>query len=262
MIYLFITTFMVSVAVLVYFAANKLTQKKPDSAPPYFRTERLLGKAERSLYGVLKQVVGKHYDIFCKVRVADLLDVKKGLSNSERQIAYNKIQSEHCDFVLCKPGDAGIVAVIELDDRSHNASKRIERDDFIDQTFKEAGIPLLRIKAQATYSGSRIARQLQQALGMTREKKAPKPARQPTQAPTPRPARQPIQAPPPKPARAQPAWKKAAGLCPNCSAPMVKRQAKRGEHAGDYFLACTRYPACKTLIPLKTAPQEKKGRSN
>jgi restriction system protein len=36
-------------------------------------------------------------------------------------------------------------------------------------------------------------------------------------------------------------------VCPNCSASMVKRVAKKGNHAGKQFWACSAYPKCKTV---------------
>ena len=37
--------------------------------------------------------------------------------------------------------------------------------------------------------------------------------------------------------------------CPRCGSPMVKRQAKRGTNAGQYFFGCTRYPTCRGTLP-------------
>ena len=38
--------------------------------------------------------------------------------------------------------------------------------------------------------------------------------------------------------------------CPTCGSKLVRRVAKRGGNAGQPFLGCSRYPACKTTIPL------------
>jgi hypothetical protein len=39
----------------------------------------------------------------------------------------------------------------------------------------------------------------------------------------------------------------AAPACPKCSATMVKRQAQKGRHAGDYFWACSTFPLCRQV---------------
>lgn len=36
-----------------------------------------------------------------------------------------------------------------------------------------------------------------------------------------------------------------ASGCPVCGSPMVRREAKRGAHAGSAFYGCSRYPACR-----------------
>ena len=37
-------------------------------------------------------------------------------------------------------------------------------------------------------------------------------------------------------------------LCPKCGAPMVRREAKRGVHAGNVFYGCSNYPKCRCII--------------
>ncbi|OIO69169.1 MAG: topoisomerase [Zetaproteobacteria bacterium CG12_big_fil_rev_8_21_14_0_65_55_1124] len=230
--------FIIIVAALVLFLVRKLQGASTTGALPYARKGQLFTKAERSFYGVLKQAVGDRYEIFGHVRLADLLTVKKGLlSNGQRQSAQNKIQSKHCDFVLCDPGDLSIVAGIELDDSSHRAAKRIERDNFINQAFKEAELPLLRIKARASYSSREIAMQLQKALGLSLEQKLALPTQQS------------------EPVITSPDNAQAPKFCPKCSSAMVRKKATKGKYAGTYFLACTAYPVCKTVIPLKVASQ-------
>jgi len=39
--------------------------------------------------------------------------------------------------------------------------------------------------------------------------------------------------------------------CPKCSAPMTRRKATRGTHAGNEFWGCTKYPGCRGTIALK-----------
>jgi restriction system protein len=38
--------------------------------------------------------------------------------------------------------------------------------------------------------------------------------------------------------------------CPQCGSPMVLRTAKTGKNAGHQFWGCSKYPACKGLLPL------------
>lgn len=40
-------------------------------------------------------------------------------------------------------------------------------------------------------------------------------------------------------------------LCPECSAVMLKRKAKNGEHAGKLFWICSTYPKCRGMLAVK-----------
>ncbi|MGE5840425.1 MAG: topoisomerase DNA-binding C4 zinc finger domain-containing protein, partial [Deltaproteobacteria bacterium] len=39
-------------------------------------------------------------------------------------------------------------------------------------------------------------------------------------------------------------------ICPKCGAPMVRRVAQRGSHAGQQFWGCSRFPACRATLPF------------
>lgn len=127
-------------------------KRQPTPSFPYRKQDRLFTPAERSFLGVLNQAVGDQYHIFGKVRLADVIKVKKGLSRPAQQSAFNKIQSKHLDYVVCDPGDLSIQFVVELDDSSHGQSKRKSRDAFLDQALKAADVNLYRFPAKRAYS--------------------------------------------------------------------------------------------------------------
>ncbi|HKI60750.1 MAG TPA: DUF2726 domain-containing protein [Mariprofundaceae bacterium] len=214
-----------------------LKNKQKSGSLPYVRKGRMFSKAERSFYGVLKQTLGDQYEIFGQVRLADVLGIQTGLSNSERQTAFNKIKAKHVDFVLCNPSDLSFVAAIELDDKSHRQGNRVERDRFMDEAFAAAGLPLIHFKAKATYTGSDITLSLNNALGIKAEQRQTAPAALEIQLSG-------------KEAPA-PSGNQAATLCPKCSSAMVRKKATKGKYAGTSFLACSGYPTCKTILPIK-----------
>jgi len=127
---------------------------------PYEREDRLFTPAELSFLKVLEQAVGENYRIFGKVRLADVIRVKRGLSNSARQTAFNQIQSKHLDYVICDPNDLSIQFAVELDDRSHTKPKRQKRDDFVNKALAAAGVPLFRFPVKQSYSIQDIQNQL------------------------------------------------------------------------------------------------------
>lgn len=42
--------------------------------------------------------------------------------------------------------------------------------------------------------------------------------------------------------------------CPRCDAPLLEREAKKGPHAGQLFLACSRFPDCRYAAPHHRHP--------
>jgi very-short-patch-repair endonuclease len=62
------------------------------------------------------------------------------------------VMAKSVDFVICDVLTLDPVAVIEVDDRSHLLPERRDRDAFVNAVFAEIGLPLLRVKAQRTYS--------------------------------------------------------------------------------------------------------------
>lgn len=119
---------------------------------PYEREQALFTPAERSFLGVLEQAVDGKLRIMGKVRLADVVKVKRGNNKSTWQKAFNRIQSKHLDFVACDATSLGVKFVIELDDKSHNQSKRQSRDEFIDNVLHAAGVPVFHFAAKRTYS--------------------------------------------------------------------------------------------------------------
>ena len=134
---------------------------------PYRLQPALFSPAERSFLGALEQALGDELRIFGKVRVADVVKVEGVRDRSTRQRAFNRIQAKHFDFLLCRPDDLSVVAAMELDDRSHGARKRRERDDFLRGVCQAAGLPLLNIPAQRSYSVAELRRQVGTVASLT-----------------------------------------------------------------------------------------------
>lgn len=162
--------------------------------------------------------------IFGKVRVADILSPAKGQSRSNWQKAFNRISVKHFDFVICSPDTLYVQSVVELDDKSHAKGKRADRDRFIESACDSAGVTLHRVKAASAYNVAEVRAMLY----------PPPPLEM---------APEPSIAEPPEVAPAQ----KAENLCPKCSSIVVKKIAKKGEHKGSEFLACSAFPKCRYI---------------
>ena len=138
-----------------------------ESRDEYRLKRSLFSAAERSFLGVLELIDLGDLSLSYKVRLADIFDVKKGYSRSRWQSAFNRISAKHIDFILIQKSDGKPILGIELDDKSHQRSKRVERDKFVDGVFKSSGLPLLRIKVQATYNPQLVKSQIEEAINVS-----------------------------------------------------------------------------------------------
>lgn len=130
---------------------------------PYRKKDWLFTRAERAFYDVLEQVAGETYHIYPKVRLVDLVWLPK--NTRQRQGHLNRVLSKHVDFVLCDRQHIAPVLVIELDDASHDREDRRERDAFVDEALAAAGLDILHIRVQRTYSPQDLGVQISEALG-------------------------------------------------------------------------------------------------
>jgi Protein of unknown function (DUF2726) len=137
---------------IVIFAAITKQQSGNTDGFPYQKCKSLFSPAERSFLGVLEQAVGSEHRVFGKVRIADVASVKNLSNRSTWQRAFNRISAKHFDFVICKASDLTVVCAVELDDKSHQQSKRKERDNFASGVCQAISLPLLQVPAQQAYS--------------------------------------------------------------------------------------------------------------
>jgi len=191
---------------------------------PYEKRDALFSPAEKLFLTALEKAIGNQYEIFGKVRMADIMDVKKNLNGKDYQIAWNGISSKHIDFVLCDATDSAFVCGIELDDKSHNQANRAKRDVFVNKAFEAISLPLIRFEVKAGYDVGKVRNTILQELGVLKPEE------------------------PIAPAEATPPRKENEHICPKCSGPMTRRKANVGENVGKTFWVCNDYKSCKTAI--------------
>ena len=88
------------------------------------------------------------------------------MSRSKWQTAFNQISAKHFDYVLCSATSLEVLAVIELDDKSHNKPSRSKRDEFISEACHGADLPLIRFPAKASYTVDGVRKKIIDALEM------------------------------------------------------------------------------------------------
>ncbi|HEY6871780.1 MAG TPA: DUF2726 domain-containing protein [Geobacteraceae bacterium] len=248
---------LIFLVVAVALAFLKMKQSPVDGGLAFAKREPLFTPAERSFLGVLEQALDGRYRVFGKVRLGDIVKPAKGLPNSKRTTAQNKVNQKHVDFVICSASDLAVAAVVELDDKSHERDNRAGRDRFVDQALAGAQIPVIHFPAQKGYVLAEIKAKLTECLAngtapaVTLASQAASVSAPPAPVPI-REAAVPV-AEEPVVTPATPlktVQEEAAPVCPKCEAAMVKRQATKGPHAGKYFWACSAFPKCRQVVAV------------
>ncbi len=189
---------------------------------PYCLRDDFLSPAEFSFFKVLSLVIGEHFTIQSKVRLADVFFVSRP---NENMRFYSKIAQKHLDFLILETQTMKPLFGIELDDASHKQKSRQKRDTFIESVFEVAGLPLLRFPVNREYSSIYISDQVAPFLKDRTEVAKPETTSD-------------IQV-----------EESVVPLCPKCGIPMVLRTATQGNHKGNQFYGCLNYPQCREIKP-------------
>lgn len=192
---------------------------------PYFVRDDFLSAAEQSFYLVLKTIVLDHALVCTKVSLGDLFYVKSS-DPSEFRTYTNKIDRKHVDFLLCDLRTVRPIVGIELDDKSHRRADRQVRDEFVEEVFRAAKLPLVRIPAKHAYSTEELKSLLLPYLG--NDKVAPANLTVATEP------------------------ENQLPRCPNCGSEMVLRTARSGSSQGEKFWGCSSFPKCRGILKYVT----------
>lgn len=130
---------------------------------PYVRSDYLFSKAEAHFYFALRNAVQDRYLVFGKVRIADIITIKSGLSPKARMSALGRIAQKHLDYVLVHPVTLAPICAIELNDKSHDREDRSKRDQLLSKIFAKTEFPIVWIKASRSYDGAEILGEILQA---------------------------------------------------------------------------------------------------
>lgn len=145
--------------IILALIALLIGRKNDTTKYTYKKHNSLFSKAERSFLGVLEQALPEPYRAFGKVRVADVITPQKSASQKTWLQAFNRISAKHFDYVICNKNDLSVVAVIELDDKSHSKSSTKKRDEFLNHACETADLPIMRVKAKKAYTTTEITEQ-------------------------------------------------------------------------------------------------------
>lgn len=203
------------------FLSEKDSKPSTQKHFPYFVRDDFLSPAEQSFYLVLKASIVDKALICPKVSLGDLFYAKSS-DPSEYRTFTNKIDRKHVDFLLCDLQTVRPIAGIELDDKSHQRSDRQIRDEFVEQVFQAAQLPLIRIPARRSYSTEELKSLLLTYLNENESAATVSPV-----------IKEPDHQPP---------------KCPTCGSEMVLRTAKTGSNQGEKFWGCSSFPMCRGIV--------------
>jgi predicted RNA-binding Zn-ribbon protein involved in translation (DUF1610 family) len=215
---------------ITYSPADEMSELKRPL--PFRLRDDFLSTAEHSFYLVLKSMMGSYFTICPKVSLSDIFYV---IQPNENSGFYNKINRKHVDFLICDTDTMKPRFAIELDDKSHNRQDRMDRDEFVEELFETANLPLVRIPVRPTYNTNELGVFFREALQIGQQTSGQNSASFGTGKNVPVEIPQSV---------------KTAPLCPKCGQQMVLRTSQNGTNKGNSFFGCVNYPKCKMIVPI------------
>lgn len=161
---MYIVIIIILVSIITYLEKKIQTNNSTDEViiksnnykEDYEKKEYLLTPTELKFYKLLKTITDElNYTLFTQIALYEIVNCKNFKN-------FNKIKSKSIDFVITEK-NCKIKLCIELDDKTHNTNKRIERDTFINDMFKELDIKLLRIPVQNFYNLEELKQKIQES---------------------------------------------------------------------------------------------------
>ncbi len=164
---------LIAFIIIIIYKANKNSSGDGQNIPipaapmprekwPFIKKSSLLTKTEARFYLILKEILQNDYLIFSKVKIGDDILYLPNYS-FQREANRNRIKSRHVDFLICNNYTKPLLA-IELDDYTHNRTSRIERDNFIDEVFEDAGLPILHIPVSYNYDKEDLLNKIKEKI--------------------------------------------------------------------------------------------------
>jgi hypothetical protein len=197
-------------------SGSKSMTKLENEALPYRLREHFLSTPEVSLYHALLEMVGQRYVIYAKVALNDIFLIVRPNENVH---FFNKIFRKHVDFLLCDPRSLKPEIGIELV-KPVGRSETRPNDQFMEDLFLTAGLPLVHIPSNEHYEISDIVSLFQ--LAVTKSRNTP----------------------------GTDISKDSVPMCPVCGKMMVLRTYRAGPQIGQLYYGCMDNPHCPGTLPI------------
>jgi hypothetical protein len=129
----------------------------------HVRRKPLLTDNELEFFNRLTRALPRYY-IFPQVSLGAILDADPDLTPKQRWIIRSHFDRKIADFIICEPRTLKVLAIVELDDRTHDARRDRERDAIT----QAAGIRTLRYSSREKPSVIEIAKGFKRAYAASR----------------------------------------------------------------------------------------------
>lgn len=140
---------LISLIVIVGVLASRLND---NSFPfPFDSKPSVFTPAEKNFQNLVEQAMGSNYRILNRVKLADIVTIRNGVSNRASQSAATNAEGKYLDFVICERSSMKLLGVIDLVDTQGKGYK-IKKDWFVSGALEAASIPHIRIKIKANYT--------------------------------------------------------------------------------------------------------------
>ncbi len=123
----------------VLLLVKELEKRSKLKGPWPFYAKKPLTEVEQVLYHRLVRALPDHI-VLAQVQLSRVLGVKRGHNFHTWN---NRIDRMSLDFIVCRK-DSSVMAVIELDDRTHERESRQEADAKKNRALSSAGVSLIR----------------------------------------------------------------------------------------------------------------------
>lgn len=113
----------------------------------WVRKNTLMTAREQHFFKQLSRCVDENRWRLCpQVRLVDIVGITPKLKEGRKAwwSLFSMASQWHCDVVIVDKQNFSVIAVLELDDASHQKQRRKRRDILFNEVLRQAGVPLLR----------------------------------------------------------------------------------------------------------------------